>query len=231
MRHSNWLLFLCWKLNGEAGETVLWIRDQTKGAMMRSKDIPDKQKSQALALGFGGEEGREDLLHHVGRHALAVVGNCESLWACVNRDMGGVGFDGVAQQIDHQLFHLRAIRRELESLGLHHVPTLWEEVAQVGEKLPGIERGSLRFVHSCQAAVALHEAGERAASTLDDREPFAQFRAFVARLQRLDNRDDGRDGVQYFVGEYSGELSPRLYVALFHQSVDVLQCDDDATAC
>ena len=115
MRHSNWLLFLCWKLNGEAGETVLWIRDQTKGAMMRSKDIPDKQKSQALALGFGGEEGRKQVLGYFGRDAVPIVGNDQLRRRCSDGNQPlcvSYAFYSVFHDVDENLLEQNCVQSD-----------------------------------------------------------------------------------------------------------------------
>ena len=47
------------KLDGEAGEVVFRVCEQTERAMMRSKNVANEQKTEALTLWFGGEEGRK----------------------------------------------------------------------------------------------------------------------------------------------------------------------------
>ena len=80
------LIFLSRKLNGKAGEMVHWIRNQAEGAAMGCKDISDKQKAKSLSLGFGGEEGRKQVLGYVGRDAVSVVGNDELRRGCRDGD-------------------------------------------------------------------------------------------------------------------------------------------------
>ena len=47
------------KLDGEAGEMVFRVCEQIERAMMRSKNVANEQKTEALTLWFGGEEGRK----------------------------------------------------------------------------------------------------------------------------------------------------------------------------
>ena len=59
LRHLSFLSFLERKLDSKASEMVFWISKQIEGAVMRSKDVANEQKTEALALGLGREKRSE----------------------------------------------------------------------------------------------------------------------------------------------------------------------------
>ena len=65
------------KLDGEAGKVVGRISHQTESAMVGGEDVADKQKSEALALWFGGEERCEQMGCDGRRDSSSVVGDGE----------------------------------------------------------------------------------------------------------------------------------------------------------
>ena len=48
--------FLDRKLDGEASEMIFWICPQIEGAVMRSKNVADEQKTETLASHVDGSE-------------------------------------------------------------------------------------------------------------------------------------------------------------------------------
>ena len=69
--------FLDGKLDGEAREMVFWISKQIEGAVMRSKDVANEQKTETLALGLGREKRCEEILRYGWRDAMTIVGDGE----------------------------------------------------------------------------------------------------------------------------------------------------------
>ena len=47
---------------------------QIEGAVMRSKDVADEQKTETLALGLGREKRSEEILRYSRRDAMTIVG-------------------------------------------------------------------------------------------------------------------------------------------------------------
>ena len=69
--------FLDGKLDGEASEMIFWICQQIEGAMMRSQDVTDEQKTEALALGLGRKKRSEEILGYSWRDTMTIVGDGE----------------------------------------------------------------------------------------------------------------------------------------------------------
>ena len=55
LRHLSFLSFLDGKLDRKASEMVFWVCKQIEGAVMRSKNVANEQKTETLALGLGRE--------------------------------------------------------------------------------------------------------------------------------------------------------------------------------
>ena len=68
------------KLDSKASEMIFWVCKQIEGAVMRSKDVTDEQKTEALALGFGREKRSEEILRYSRRDAMTIVGDGERSW-------------------------------------------------------------------------------------------------------------------------------------------------------
>jgi hypothetical protein len=67
--------FLDRKLDGEASEMIFWICKQIEGAVMRSKNVADEQKTETLTLGLGREKRSEEILRYSRRDAMTIVGD------------------------------------------------------------------------------------------------------------------------------------------------------------
>ena len=67
--------FLDGKLDGEASEMIFWICKQIEGAVMRSKNVADEQKTETLTLGLGREKRSEEILRYSRRDAMTIVGD------------------------------------------------------------------------------------------------------------------------------------------------------------
>ena len=59
---------------------VFWVCKQIEGAVMRSKNVADEQKTEALALGLGREKRSEEILRYSRRDAMTIVGDGERSW-------------------------------------------------------------------------------------------------------------------------------------------------------
>lgn len=57
------------KLDGKASEMVFWVCKQIEGAVMRSKNVANKQKTETLALGLGREKRSEEILRYSHPHS------------------------------------------------------------------------------------------------------------------------------------------------------------------
>ena len=68
------------KLDSKASEMVFWVCKQIEGAVMRSKNVADEQKTEALALGLGREKRSEEILRYSRRDAMTIVGDGERSW-------------------------------------------------------------------------------------------------------------------------------------------------------
>jgi hypothetical protein len=62
------------KLDSKASEMVFGVCKQIEGAVMRSKDVADEQKTETLALGLGREKRSEEILRYSRRDAMTIVG-------------------------------------------------------------------------------------------------------------------------------------------------------------
>ena len=58
------------KLDGKASEMVFGVCKQIEGAVMRSKDVANEQKTETLALGLGREKRSEEILRYSWRDAM-----------------------------------------------------------------------------------------------------------------------------------------------------------------
>ena len=67
-------------MDGKASEMVFWVCKQIEGAVMRSKNVADEQKTEALALGLGREKRSEEILRYSRRDAMTIVGDGERSW-------------------------------------------------------------------------------------------------------------------------------------------------------
>ena len=65
------------KLDGEAGEMIFGVCEQIESAVMRSKNVANEQKTEALALGLGREKRSEEILRYSRRDAMTIVGDGE----------------------------------------------------------------------------------------------------------------------------------------------------------
>ena len=68
------------KLDGKASEMVFGVCKQIEGAVMRSKDVANEQKTETLALGLGREKRSEEILRYSRRDAMTIVGDGERSW-------------------------------------------------------------------------------------------------------------------------------------------------------
>ena len=68
------------KLDGEASEMIFWICKQIEGAVVRSKNVADEQKTETLTLGLGREKRSEEILRYSRRDAMTIVGDGERSW-------------------------------------------------------------------------------------------------------------------------------------------------------
>ena len=68
------------KLDGKASEMVFGVCKQIEGAVMRSKDVANEQKTETLALGLGREKRSEEILRYSWRDAMTIVGDGERSW-------------------------------------------------------------------------------------------------------------------------------------------------------
>ena len=64
---------------------VFWVCKQIEGAVMRSKNVANEQKTEALALGLGREKRSEEILRYSRRDAMTIVGDGERSWRGVSR--------------------------------------------------------------------------------------------------------------------------------------------------
>ncbi len=55
---------------------VFGVCKQIESAVMRSKDVANEQKTETLALGFGGEKRSEEILRYSRQDAMTIVGGC-----------------------------------------------------------------------------------------------------------------------------------------------------------
>ena len=76
----SFLSFLDRKLDGEASEMVFWVCKQIEGAVMRSKNVANEQKTETLTLGLGREKRSEEILRYSRRDAMTIVGDSERSW-------------------------------------------------------------------------------------------------------------------------------------------------------
>ena len=65
------------KLDSKASEMVFGVCKQIEGAVMRSKNVANEQKTEALALGLGREKRSEEILRYSRRDAMTIVGDGE----------------------------------------------------------------------------------------------------------------------------------------------------------
>ena len=63
------------KLDSKASEMVFGVCKQIEGAVMRSKDVANEQKTETLALGLGREKRSEEILRYSRRDAMTIVGD------------------------------------------------------------------------------------------------------------------------------------------------------------
>ena len=77
LRHLSFLSFLDRKLDSKASEMVFWVCKQIEGAVMRSKNVANEQKTEALALGLGRDKRSEEILRYSRWDAMTIVGNDE----------------------------------------------------------------------------------------------------------------------------------------------------------
>ena len=68
------------KLDSKASEMVFGVCKQIEGAVMRSKDVANEQKTETLALGLGREKRSEEILRYSRRDAMTIVGDGERSW-------------------------------------------------------------------------------------------------------------------------------------------------------
>ena len=80
LRHLSFLSFLDGKLDRKASEMVFWVCKQIEGAVMRSKNVANEQKTETLALGLGREKRSEEILRYSWRDAMTIVGDGERSW-------------------------------------------------------------------------------------------------------------------------------------------------------
>ena len=66
------------KLDSKASEMVFGVCKQIEGAVMRSKDVANEQKTETLALGLGREKRSEEILRYSRRDAMTIVGDDKS---------------------------------------------------------------------------------------------------------------------------------------------------------
>ena len=59
---------------------VFGVCKQIEGAVMRSKDVANEQKTETLALGLGREKRSEEILRYSRRDAMTIVGDGERSW-------------------------------------------------------------------------------------------------------------------------------------------------------
>ena len=78
------------KLDGKASEMVFGVCKQIEGAVMRSKDVANEQKTEALALGLGREKRSEEILRYSRRDAMTIVGDDEPQGVCTGHGLGAV---------------------------------------------------------------------------------------------------------------------------------------------
>lgn len=70
---------------------VFGVCEQTERAMVRGKDVTDKQKSETLALGLRGKERCEKVSSYRRRDAMTIVGNnelersCRDGYGCISK--------------------------------------------------------------------------------------------------------------------------------------------------
>ena len=64
-------------MDSETGEVIFRVCKQAERAVMRSEYVADKQKTETLPLGLGGEERREEMGGDSGWDATAIVGDDE----------------------------------------------------------------------------------------------------------------------------------------------------------
>ena len=57
------------KLDSKASEMVFGVCKQIEGAVMRSKDVANEQKTEALALGLGREKRSGEILRYSHPHS------------------------------------------------------------------------------------------------------------------------------------------------------------------
>ena len=62
------------KLDSKASEMIFWVCKQIEGAVMRSKDVANEQKTETLTLGLGREKRSEEILRYSRRDAMTIVG-------------------------------------------------------------------------------------------------------------------------------------------------------------
>ena len=80
LRHLSFLSFLDGKLDSKASEMVFWVCKQIEGAVMRSKNVANEQKTETLALGLGREKRSEEILRYSRRDAMTIIGDGERSW-------------------------------------------------------------------------------------------------------------------------------------------------------
>ena len=80
LRHLSFLSFLDGELDRKASEMVFWVCKQIEGAVMRSKNVANEQKTETLALGLGREKRSEEILRYSRRDAMTIVGDGERSW-------------------------------------------------------------------------------------------------------------------------------------------------------
>ena len=56
---------------------IFGVCEQIESAVMRSKNVANEQKTEALALGLGREKRSEEILRYSRRDAMTIVGDGE----------------------------------------------------------------------------------------------------------------------------------------------------------
>ena len=67
-------------MDRKASEMIFWVCKQIEGAVMRSKNVANEQKTETLALGLGREKRSEEILRYSWRDAMTIVGDGERSW-------------------------------------------------------------------------------------------------------------------------------------------------------
>ncbi len=94
------------EMDGEAGEVVVGVGEQTERAAVSCQNVADEQQSYALTLRFGGVERGKEVLSHFGCDATAVVGDGQLGGLSCNHDVPTFSLyalDGVLHDIDEDL--------------------------------------------------------------------------------------------------------------------------------